>query len=125
MRGFKYITYEALGNGEIYERHAQTGEPLHHTQLRDARGHLDPVDMPGIYFCPSIDDLAPWVEECLQEGLCDDGFDILEVIPLGEVRERIYPDGRRALVTDTARVRVVPDRELPKWVFDLCEKYLG
>lgn len=110
--GYKYICWD-LGedNAEIYMGKTEKKEPIHHSELVDCRGMEDKEEMPGIYFCRSLDDLFIWLKE-LFDFADPSAIEILEVKPIGEVVERRYENGRVAYIAPSVVCRVLADHEI-------------
>jgi hypothetical protein len=123
MKGFKYICWD-LGNdnADLYMRRIEERRPIHYRELTLSKGLDDQEEMPGIYFCQSLDDLYIWVEE-LFKYTNPSAIQLLEVYPIGDVQERIYDNGRVAYVTPMCRCRILKDSELTPELFLLVREY--
>lgn len=121
--GYKYIYWD-LGedNADIYMDRIMIGQPIHHAELSDCRGMYDKVEMPGIYFCKSLEDLYVWIKELL-EFVDPYAIEVLEVKPVGDVKERQYEDGRVAYVAPSVIGRVMEDQELTPELHELLSMH--
>lgn len=124
-KGYKYICWDFSGeNADVYMSRIEAGRPIHHMELVLTKGMYDQEDVPGIYFCRSLDDLYIWVEE-LFDYARPSAIQLLEVTPIGDVQERVYNDGRRAYVAPICRCRVLHDSELTPDLFRLVRNYFN
>lgn len=124
MVGYKYIYWcdDDDENAVKYIHKAESGMPIHYLELKDNRGMLDTKEMPGIYFCKSLDDLYIWIKE-LFECVNPYAIELLEIRPIGEVKERQYEDGRIAYVTPMCYCRILKDNEIPSNIKDLIREF--
>jgi hypothetical protein len=123
--GYKYIFWDVgVENADIYERKAKTGDVLRYSELTDMRGMEDKEELPGIYFCKTLEDLHVWVKEALK-WIDPFALEILEITPVEEVEERRYANGRIAYVTPACMCRILEDREYPVELREMIGKHFN
>jgi hypothetical protein len=120
--GYKFISWDyGEENADIFLEKIERGETIHYSDLVDARGVNDPEYIEGIHFCATLEELLPWVKDALNEGVA--AIEILEVFPIGEVKQRNYDNGRTAYVTDEVAAKILPDDKLPSEYLALFKEY--
>ncbi|MGG1664478.1 hypothetical protein [Brevibacillus sp. NRS-1366] len=122
-KGYKYITWD-IGeeNAEVYIEKINLNQPIHHKELSCTRGREDKEFLEGIYICSTLEELFIWVKEILDEGGVS-AIEILEVTPIGIIKQKHYENGRVAFVVDEVEARIVSDIELPSEFHVLFDEY--
>lgn len=126
-KGYKYIIWNMQNeNADTYLSKIEKNEPIHYAELALARGSADTEEMNGIYFCETLPDLYHWLKVEIDWGIVD-AVEILEVIPLDEVKEKVYPqfENRKAYVCEKVKCRILKDEELTQDLITLMDERQG
>jgi hypothetical protein len=123
--GYKYICWDiGEDNADLYMSAVENREPIYHTDLTECKGRFDKEDLPGIYFCNTLDDLHLWVKE-LFEYANPSAIELIGITAIGVIQKRVYEDGRIAYIAESCRCRIIRDYEIPANFLKTIQDFFG